>query len=134
MLITSLTARRATPHLPLRSALGVRLSECVDIFHPIKSRSLHYQGTRTTSLQPLPRHTLTTLTQVLVTIMATVGAETAYATDIVAVQRVYYNQVWPFACASSITRFLGSWSLKLRASHRSVDARHVHPAHRVQHR
>lgn len=34
---------------------------------------------------------------VLVTIMASVGAQTAYATDIFAVQRVYYNQYWSFA-------------------------------------
>ncbi|TFK31608.1 small oligopeptide transporter [Crucibulum laeve] len=34
---------------------------------------------------------------VLVTIMASVGAQSAYATDIVAVQRVYYNQAWPFS-------------------------------------
>ncbi|KAF8237421.1 small oligopeptide transporter, partial [Tricholoma matsutake] len=34
---------------------------------------------------------------VLVTIMASVGVESAYATDIIAVQRVYYNEVWSFA-------------------------------------
>ncbi|KAL4071946.1 OPT oligopeptide transporter [Scleroderma citrinum] len=34
---------------------------------------------------------------VLVTIMATVGYQSAYATDIVAVQRVYYNQVFNFS-------------------------------------
>jgi OPT family small oligopeptide transporter len=33
---------------------------------------------------------------VLVTIMATVGYQSAYATDIVAVQRVYYNQIFNF--------------------------------------
>jgi OPT family small oligopeptide transporter len=33
---------------------------------------------------------------VLVTIMATVGIGSAYATDIIAVQRVYYNQVYNF--------------------------------------
>jgi len=33
---------------------------------------------------------------VLVTIMAGVGAQSAYATDIIAVQRVYYHQVFPF--------------------------------------
>jgi len=33
---------------------------------------------------------------VIVTIMASVGAEAAYATDIIAVQRVFYNQVFPF--------------------------------------
>lgn len=33
---------------------------------------------------------------VLVTIMATVGAQTAYATDIIAVQRVFYGQNWSF--------------------------------------
>ncbi|KIJ23393.1 hypothetical protein M422DRAFT_130567, partial [Sphaerobolus stellatus SS14] len=34
---------------------------------------------------------------VLVTIMATVGGSSAYATDIVAVQRVYYNQQFNFS-------------------------------------
>ncbi|OBZ67243.1 Sexual differentiation process protein isp4 [Grifola frondosa] len=33
---------------------------------------------------------------VLITIMASVGAGSAYATDIVAVQRVYYNQIYSF--------------------------------------
>ncbi|KAG6868859.1 hypothetical protein C0993_008988 [Termitomyces sp. T159_Od127] len=33
---------------------------------------------------------------VLITIMATVGYQSAYATDIVAVQRVYYNQIFNF--------------------------------------
>jgi OPT family small oligopeptide transporter len=33
---------------------------------------------------------------VLVTIMASVGSQSAYATDIIAVQRVYYNQSWNF--------------------------------------
>ncbi|KAH9940429.1 OPT oligopeptide transporter [Epithele typhae] len=36
---------------------------------------------------------------VLITIMASVGAGSAYATDIVAVQRVYYNQIYSFGCA-----------------------------------
>lgn len=30
--------------------------------------------------------------------MATVGADSAYATDIIAVQRVYYKQKWGFLC------------------------------------
>jgi OPT family small oligopeptide transporter len=34
---------------------------------------------------------------VIITIMATVGAGSAYATDIVAVQRVYYNQTYNFS-------------------------------------
>ncbi|XP_006456142.1 hypothetical protein AGABI2DRAFT_77707, partial [Agaricus bisporus var. bisporus H97] len=34
---------------------------------------------------------------VLVTIMASVGAQAAYANDIIAVQRVYYKQIWSFA-------------------------------------
>jgi OPT family small oligopeptide transporter len=34
---------------------------------------------------------------VLVTVMSSVGAYTAYATDIVAVQRVFYNQNWTFS-------------------------------------
>ncbi|KAG8844062.1 hypothetical protein FRB96_003295 [Tulasnella sp. 330] len=34
---------------------------------------------------------------VLITIMANVGAGSAYATDIIAVQRTYYNQIWNFS-------------------------------------
>lgn len=34
---------------------------------------------------------------VLITIMASVGAQSAYATDIIAVQRVYYNQIYSFS-------------------------------------
>ncbi|KAG8726233.1 hypothetical protein FRC12_023583, partial [Ceratobasidium sp. 428] len=34
---------------------------------------------------------------VLITVMATVGATSAYATDIVAVQRVFYGQTWNFS-------------------------------------
>lgn len=30
--------------------------------------------------------------------MATVGADSAYATDIIAVQRIYYKQEWSFLC------------------------------------
>jgi OPT family oligopeptide transporter len=46
------------------------------------------------SLNPGP---FTVKEHVLVTIMASVGAGSAYATDIVAVQRVYYNQTYNFA-------------------------------------
>jgi hypothetical protein len=35
---------------------------------------------------------------VLITIMASVGAQSAYATDIVAVQRVFYGQIYNFSC------------------------------------
>lgn len=42
---------------------------------------------------------------VLVTIMATVGSGSAYATDIVAVQRVYYHQSYNFGCESSSSVF-----------------------------
>lgn len=37
---------------------------------------------------------------VLVTIMATVGAQSAYATDVVAVQKVFYKQEWSILCKS----------------------------------
>lgn len=46
--------------------------------------------------------------QVLVTIMAGVGAETAYATEIAAVQRVYYDQIFSFGCARSLLYVLSS--------------------------
>jgi hypothetical protein len=36
---------------------------------------------------------------VLVTIMASVGATSAYAADVVAVQRVFYNQHYNFSCS-----------------------------------
>lgn len=44
--------------------------------------------------------------QVLVTIMAGVGAQSAYATDIVAVQRVLYHQTSSFTCRASIASIL----------------------------
>ncbi len=47
------------------------------------------------SLNPGP---FTVKEHVLVTIMGTVGYTSAYATDIIAVQRVFYNQQWSFAC------------------------------------
>ena len=47
------------------------------------------------SLNPGP---FTVKEHVLVTIMATVGSQSACATDIVAVQRVYYNQTYNFGC------------------------------------
>ncbi|KAI0087604.1 OPT oligopeptide transporter [Irpex rosettiformis] len=46
------------------------------------------------SLNPGP---FTIKEHVLITIMATVGYQSAYATDIIAVQRVYYNQVYNFS-------------------------------------
>jgi OPT family small oligopeptide transporter len=46
------------------------------------------------SLNPGP---FTVKEHVLITIMASVGAGSAYATDIVAVQRVYYNQTYNFS-------------------------------------
>lgn len=49
------------------------------------------------SLNPGP---FTVKEHVLLTIMATVGGQSAYATDIVAVQRVFYNQVFNFSCTS----------------------------------
>ncbi|KAF7791994.1 hypothetical protein EIP86_003021 [Pleurotus ostreatoroseus] len=45
------------------------------------------------SLNPGP---FTVKEHVLITVMATVGYQSAYATDIVAVQRVYYNQIYSF--------------------------------------
>jgi hypothetical protein len=36
--------------------------------------------------------------------MAGVGAETAYATEIAVVQRVYYDQIFSFGCASTYFR------------------------------
>ncbi|PFH49542.1 hypothetical protein AMATHDRAFT_48643 [Amanita thiersii Skay4041] len=45
------------------------------------------------SLNPGP---FTIKEHVIVTIMATVGYQSAYATDIIAVQRVYYNQIYNF--------------------------------------
>jgi OPT family small oligopeptide transporter len=46
------------------------------------------------SLNPGP---FTVKEHVLITIMASVGAGSAYATDIIAVQRVYYNQTYNFS-------------------------------------
>ncbi|KAJ7474035.1 OPT oligopeptide transporter [Mycena latifolia] len=46
---------------------------------------------------PLNPGPFTVKEHVLITIMASVGAGSAYATDIVAVQRVYYNQTYNFS-------------------------------------
>ncbi|PAV19982.1 OPT oligopeptide transporter [Pyrrhoderma noxium] len=46
------------------------------------------------SLNPGP---FTLKEHVIITIMASVGGRSAYATDIIAVQRVYYNQIYNFA-------------------------------------
>ncbi|EGO19602.1 hypothetical protein SERLADRAFT_453552 [Serpula lacrymans var. lacrymans S7.9] len=46
------------------------------------------------SLNPGP---FTIKEHVLITIMASVGAQSAYATDVIAVQRVYYNQYYNFS-------------------------------------
>ncbi|KAJ3571959.1 hypothetical protein NP233_g3403 [Leucocoprinus birnbaumii] len=46
---------------------------------------------------PLNPGPFTVKEHVLVTIMATVGWQSAYATDIIAVQRVYYNQTYNFS-------------------------------------
>lgn len=46
------------------------------------------------SLNPGP---FTVKEHVLITIMASVGSSSAYATDIIAVQRVYYNQIYNFS-------------------------------------
>lgn len=64
---------------------------------------------------------------VLATIMASVGSGSAYATDIVAVQRVYYNQNFNFGCTSVATT---QTNRTLNHFFRSMDARYVHPAHR----
>ncbi|OSX63077.1 hypothetical protein POSPLADRAFT_1066013 [Postia placenta MAD-698-R-SB12] len=46
---------------------------------------------------PLNPGPFTMKEHVLITIMANVGYQSAYATDVVAVQRVYYNQIWSFS-------------------------------------
>lgn len=80
------------------------------------------------SLNPGP---FTIKEHVLVTVMATVGAYSAYATDIVAVQRVFYNQNYNFGCEHRTLFFRLYSSRKLKASvYRSMDDCHVHTAHR----
>lgn len=53
----------------------------------------------------------------LVTIMATVSYQSAYATDIIAVQRVFYNQQYNFSCmcmqTSRFTPYTNSYNLDL---------------------
>ena len=65
--------------------------------------------------------------------MASVGAESAYATDIVAVQRVSYHQKWNFLCKRTLgLQFLQSF---LNADHfRWLDARYVHSTHWILNR
>lgn len=72
---------------------------------------------------------------VLITIMASVGAGSAYATDIVAVQKTFYNQDYEFACTFFFfflkqNLFLGRLMM---AFHRPMDGRHVHAANRIFH-
>ncbi|KAI0044883.1 oligopeptide transporter [Auriscalpium vulgare] len=45
---------------------------------------------------PLNPGPFTLKEHVVITVMATVGSSSAYATDIIAVQRIYYNQRWGF--------------------------------------
>ncbi|KAJ7767859.1 OPT oligopeptide transporter [Mycena maculata] len=52
------------------------------------------------SLNPGP---FTVKEHVLITIMATVGGQSAYATDIVAVQRVYYGQLYNFSYSNVLS-------------------------------
>ncbi|KII89388.1 hypothetical protein PLICRDRAFT_41036 [Plicaturopsis crispa FD-325 SS-3] len=52
------------------------------------------------SLNPGP---FTVKEHVLITVMATVGATSAYATDIVAVQRIFYNQTYNFGYQWMVT-------------------------------
>ena len=51
---------------------------------------------------PLNPGPFTVKEHVLVTVMASVGYSSAYATDIIAVQRVFYKQNWNFSCLSSL--------------------------------
>ena len=67
---------------------------------------------------------------VFVTICATVGAQSAYATDIIAVQRVYYHQVNNFSCESI---FLLCLSHPLTVT-RSMVAGYFYAANRLLHR
>lgn len=60
--------------------------------------------------------------------MGAVGATSAYATDIVAVQRVYYNQVYNFSCEF---RRIATLDMALDGVNRSMDARYVHPVDRL---
>ena len=68
---------------------------------------------------------------VLATIMASVGAGSAYATDIIAVQRVFYNQNYNFSCALNFPLFR---VLSDAENCRSMDGCHVHSAHRFLYR
>jgi len=68
---------------------------------------------------------------VLATIMASVGSGSAYATDIVAVQRVYYNQNYNFGCTSVQQVYDIP---KQNHPCRSMDACYVHPTHRFLNR
>ena len=72
-----------------------------DIGYIPKSWSLQYQRTRTHISYLDAILIVTGSKQALLTVMASVGASSAYATDIVAVQRVYYGQSWNFSCKES---------------------------------
>lgn len=78
---------------------------------------------------------------VLVTIMATVGYSSAYATDIVAVQRVFYNQTWNFSCtfsslfclSSKVERIFAHLICNCEHSVRSMADGHVDTTYRLLH-
>lgn len=67
---------------------------------------------------------------VLVTIMGTVGYQATFATDIIAVQRVFYNQSWNFSCKSTSAPFCPYNAPRvLTLVYRSVADGNVHTAH-----
>ena len=100
------TACRPTPRVPNRSCVGSNMPALVNIWFRLKPGPLYYQGTREFIFcmrsAPLKCWNFPNMpcNQVLVTIMASVGAQSAYATDIIAVQHVYYKQAWSFLCKS----------------------------------
>lgn len=58
--------------------------------------------------------------------MAGVGAETAYATEIAVVQRVYYDQIFSFGCTSTQGSYYISGANNELSS---MDANHVNSTH-----
>lgn len=96
----------STSRIPYRQSLGETCPKRQDFWTFTQSRPILNQGACKTSaiavILQLTRH------QVLITIMASVGSYSAYATDIIAVQKVYYNQNYNFGCTSTTlsTKFL----------------------------
>lgn len=95
--------RRPIVGLPHGQILGRCVSSMENFRRINQSRSIHDQGA-CQSVNQLLKMIPIFLLQVIVTIMASVGAFSAYATDIIAVQRFFYGQSWNWICVYPVRK------------------------------